>query len=104
MIHVTIQARTEEAAEKAARYLMERGLLLFPTLDTDHEELLWQEGRLIRTRQLLLQGLTKASLYRELERSTMELLGTDMVRMHATPVVHMDPAATAQLLQHTIDP
>lgn len=101
MIHVTFQTRTVEAAERLAAELMQRHLLLFPTLDTDHEELLWTEGRLARTSQLLLQGMSKALLYRELERTAMQLLGNDLVRMHATPVTNMDPEAQRQLLEQT---
>jgi hypothetical protein len=101
MIHVTFQTRTVAAAEQLAAHLMENHLLLFPTLDTDHEELLWQDGKLIRTSQLLLQGMSKALLYRELERVATELLGSDLVRMHATPVTNMDPEAQRQLLEQT---
>jgi uncharacterized protein involved in tolerance to divalent cations len=101
MIHVTIQTRTEAAAEKLAAHLMEKQLLLFPTMDTDHEELLWQEGQLTRTRQLLLQGLSKALLYRNIEHEAMHLLGHDLVRMHATPVTNMDPVAQRLLLEQT---
>ena len=67
MIHITFQTRTVAAAEKLAAQLMEKHLLLFPTMDTDHEELLWANGQLTRTSQLLLQGMSKALLYRELE-------------------------------------
>jgi uncharacterized protein involved in tolerance to divalent cations len=102
MIHVTFQARSVEAAEKLAAHLMERQLLLFPTLDTDHEELLWIDGELVRTKQLLLQGMSKTLLYRELERAAMDLLGTDLVRMHATPVTNMDPEAQRMLLEQTV--
>ncbi|MBL7952526.1 MAG: hypothetical protein JNM62_12500 [Flavobacteriales bacterium] len=49
MIHLTIQTRTVEAAEKLALHLMEKHLLLFPTMDTDHEELVLRDGRLQRT-------------------------------------------------------
>jgi uncharacterized protein involved in tolerance to divalent cations len=101
MIHVTIQTRTEAAAEKLAAHLMEKQLLLFPTMDTDHQELLWQEGQLIRTSQLLLQGLSKALLYRNIENEAMALLGDDLVRMHATPVTNMDPHAQRLLLEQT---
>ncbi len=101
MIHVTFQTRTVEAAERLAAQLMERHLLLFPTMDTDHEELIWADGKLIRTSQLLLQGMSKALLYRELERVAMELLGTDLVRMHATPITNMDPEAQRLLLEQT---
>jgi hypothetical protein len=45
--------------------------------------------------------MTKTLLYRELERVAMELLGTDLVRMHATPVTNMDPEAQRQLLEQT---
>lgn len=89
------------AAEKLAAHLMEKHLLLFPTMDTDHEELLWTNGRLTRTSQLLLQGMSKALLYRELERTAMDLLGSDLVRMHATPVTNMDPEAQRLLLEQT---
>lgn len=102
MIHITIQTRTVEAAERLALHLMERGLLLFPTLDTDHEELTLAEGRLRRDRQLLLQGMTKALLYREVEREAMDLLKHDLVRVHATPITHMDPEAQRTLLEQTI--
>ena len=101
MIHVTIQTRTVEAAERLAAILMERHLLLFPTMDTDHEELTWVDGSLRRTKQLLLQGMSKALLYRELERTTTELLGTDLVRMFALPVVNMDAEAQRALLEQT---
>lgn len=101
MIYVTFQTRTIAAAEKLAAFLMEKHLLLFPTMDTDHEELLWRDGRLTRTSQLLLQGMTKALHYREIERTAMELLGNDLVRMHATPVTNMDPEAQRQLLEQT---
>ncbi|MBL7939665.1 MAG: hypothetical protein JNL43_09920 [Flavobacteriales bacterium] len=101
MIHVTFQTRTVAAAEKLAAHLMEKHLLLFPTMDTDHEELLWADGKLTRTSQLLLQGMTKALLYRELEREAMSLLGHDLVRMHAVPVTNMDPEAQRQLLEQT---
>ena len=101
MIHVTFQTRTVGAAEKLAMHLMERHLLLFPTMDTDHEELLWADRKLKRTSQLLLQGMSKALLYRELEKHAMDLLGEDLVRMHATPVTNMDPEAQRLLLEQT---
>jgi len=101
MIHITFHTRTVAAAEKLAAQLMEKHLLLFPTLDTDHEELQWADGRLTRTSQLLLQGMSKALLYRDLERTAMDLLGSDLVRMHATPVTNMDPEAQRQLLEQT---
>jgi len=101
MIHITFHTRTVAAAEKRAAQLMEKHLLLFPTLDTDHEELQWADGRLTRTSQLLLQGMSKALLYRDLERTAMDLLGSDLVRMHATPVTNMDPEAQRQLLEQT---
>jgi hypothetical protein len=101
MIHVTFQTRTVDAAEKLAAHLMEKQLLLFPTLDTDHEELLWADGVLTRTSQLLLQGMSKALLYRELEREAVNLLGHELVRMHATPVTNMDPEAQRLLLDQT---
>lgn len=65
MIHLTIQTRTVGAAEILAAQLMEKHLLLFPTMDTDHEELTWTDGKLRRTSKLLLQDMTKALLYRE---------------------------------------
>jgi len=99
MIHITFQTRTVAAAEKLAAHLMEKHLLLFPTLDTDHEELLWADGQLKRTSQLLLQGMTKALLYRELEAAAYELLGSDVVRVHATPITHMDPVAQRTMLE-----
>lgn len=102
MIHVTIQTRTVEAAEMLAGHLMEQQLLLFPTLDTDHEELLWEAGNLTRTKQLLLQGMTKALLYRELEKAALELLADDLVRIHAVPITHMDPHAQKVLLEQTL--
>jgi len=98
---VTFQTRTVAAAEKLATVLMEKHLLLFPTLDTDHEELTWVDDRLLRSSQLLLQGMSKALLYRELERTAMDLLGHDLVRMYALPVVNMDPEAQRQLLEQT---
>ena len=101
MIHVTFQTRTVDAAEKLAAHLMEKQLLLFPTLDTDHEELLWADGVLTRTSQLLLQGMSKALLYRELEREAVNLLGHELVRMHATPITNMDPEAQRLLLDQT---
>jgi hypothetical protein len=99
MIHITFQTRTVAAAEKLAAHLMEKHLLLFPTLDTDHEELLWADGQLKRTSQLLLQGMTKALLYREVEAAAYELLGSDVVRVHATPITHMDPVAQRTMLE-----
>lgn len=101
MIHLTIQTRTVEAAERLAAHLMERHLLLHPTMDMDHEELTWAEGRLARTSQHLLQGMTKALLYREIEQAAMALLGHDLVRMHGTPITHMDPEAQKRLLEQT---
>lgn len=101
MIHITFQTRTVAAAEKLAAHLMAKHLLLFPTLDTDHEELLWADGQLKRTSQLLLQGMSKALLYRELEREATDLLGYDLVRMHATPITNMDPEAQRLLLEQT---
>ena len=101
MIHVTFQTRTVGAAEKLAMHLMERHLLLFPTMDTDHEELLWADRKLKRTSQLLLQGMSKALLYRELEKHAMDLLGEDLVLLHATPVTNMDPEAQRLLLEQT---
>ncbi|HQV50819.1 MAG: hypothetical protein IPI00_13340 [Flavobacteriales bacterium] len=101
MIHITFQTRTEEAAEKLAGHLMEKHLLLFPTIDTDHEELTWAGGAIERNRQLLLQGMSKALLYRELESEAYALLGEDLVRMHAVPVVSMDPHAQQVLLEQT---
>lgn len=102
MIHVTLQTRTIAAAEKLAGHLMEQQLLLFPTIDTDHEELKWEGGKLLRDSQVLLQGMTKALLYREVETEAYELLGTDLVRIHAVPVTHMDPHAQKSLLEQTI--
>jgi len=101
MIHITFQTRTVIAAETLAGHLMEKHLLLFPTIDTDHEELTWANGVLERTGQLLLQGMSKALLYRELEREAYELLGDDLVRMHAVPVTNMDPHAQKSLLEQT---
>jgi hypothetical protein len=101
MIHITIQTRTVGAAEKLAAHLMEKHLLLFPTMDTDHDELLWSAGQLTRTSQLLLQGMTKALLYRDVEKAAKELLGDDLVRMHAVPVTNMDPHAQRSLLDQT---
>ena len=89
------------SAEKLAGHLMEKQLLLFPTMDTDHEELLWQDGKITRTSQLLLQGMTKALLYRQIEKEAMELLGSDLVRMHATPITNLDPYAQRLLLEQT---
>ncbi len=101
MIHITIQTRTIQAAEKLASHLMEKHLLLFPTLDTDHEELLWSEGQLTRTRQVLLQGMSKALLYSQAEKAALELLGEELVRMHAVPITNMDPHAQRNLLAQT---
>ena len=101
MIHVTIQTRTISAAEKLAAHLMEKHLLLFPTIDTDHEELKWEQGKLYRESQLLLQGMTKGWLYREVEKAAYELLGEDLVRIHAVPVTHLDPHAQKTLLDQT---
>lgn len=99
MIHITIQTRTVEAAERLAMHLMKRQLLLFATLDTDHEELLLVDGQLQRTQQLLLQGMSKALLYRDVEAEAYALLGEDVVRIHATPITHMDPVAQRTLLE-----
>jgi len=101
MIHVTLQARTIVAVEKLAAHLMEKHLLLFPTIDTDHEELKWAGEQLTRTSQLLLQGMTKALLYREVEKAAQELLGDELVRIHAVPVTHLDPHAQKMLLEQT---
>ena len=101
MIHITIQTRTVEAAEKLAAHLMEKHLLLFPTMDSDHEELIWADGKLTRTSQLLLQGMTKALLYREVEKAAMDLLGEELVRMHAVPITHMDPHEQRTLVDQT---
>ncbi len=101
MIHVTIQTRTVGAAERLAEHLMKSGLLLFPTLDTDHEELTLRDGALARDRQLLLQGMTKALLYRDVEREAYGLLGEELVRIHATPVTHIDAVAQRTLLEQT---
>jgi hypothetical protein len=101
MIHITIQTRTIQAAEKLASQLMEKHLLLFPTLDTDHEELLWSEGQLTRTRQVLLQGMSKALLYSQVENAALDLLGEELVRMHAVPITNMDPHAQRNLLAQT---
>ncbi len=101
MIHITLQTRTIGAAEKLAAHLMEQHLLLFPTIDTDHEELKWENGQLYRESQLLLQGMTKGLLYRDVERAAYELLGSDLVRIHAVPVTHLDPHAQKTLLEQT---
>jgi len=101
MIHITIQTRTVETAERLARHLMERHLLMFPTLDTDHEELRWADGHFTRESQLLLQGMTKALLYKDIEAAAYELLGTDVVRIHAVPITHMDPVAQRTMLDQT---
>jgi hypothetical protein len=102
VIFVTFQTRTVAAAEALAAELMEKQLLLFPTLDTDHEELLWANGKLTRTSQLLLQGMSKALLYRDLERAAKGLLGDDLVRMFSVPVTNMDLEAQHQLLEQTV--
>lgn len=102
MILVTFQTRTVAAAQTLAAQLMEKRLLLFPTLDTDHEELLWENGTLRRTSQLLLQGMSKALLYRDLERAAVDLLGDDLVRVFAVPVTNMDMEAQRQLLEQTV--
>ena len=101
MIHLTIQTRTVAAAEKLAAHLMEKHLLLFPTMDTDHEELIWSNGKLTRTSQLLLQGMTKALPYRDVKKASYDLLGDDVVRIHAVPVTHLDPHAQRELLNQT---
>ena len=99
MIHITFQTRTIEAAEKLAEHLMEKHMLMFPTIDRDHEELTWHDGVLSRQTQLLLQGMTKALLYRDLEMVSTELLGSDLVRIYAMPITHMDPYAQKTLLE-----
>lgn len=99
MIHLTIQTRTVESAEQLALHLIERQLIQFATLDTDHEELLLVNGELRRDKQLLLQGMTKALLYREVEAASYALLGDDVVRIHAVPITHMDPVAQRTLLE-----
>lgn len=101
MIHVTLQTRTIAAAERLAGHLMEKHLLLFPTIDTDHEELKWENGKLFRESQLLLQGMTKALLYRDVEKEAYQSLGNDLVRIHAVPVTHLDPHAQKMLLEQT---
>ncbi|MDQ3100367.1 MAG: hypothetical protein M3R08_03195 [Bacteroidota bacterium] len=80
---------------------MEKHLLLFPTMDSDHDELIWADGKLTRTSQLLLHGMTNALLYREVEKAAMDLLGEEFVRIHAMPVTHMDPHAQRALLDQT---
>ncbi|MBK9628482.1 MAG: hypothetical protein IPO56_12465 [Flavobacteriales bacterium] len=45
--------------------------------------------------------MSKALLYRDLEREAYALLGDDLVRMHAVPVVNMDPHAQQVLLEQT---
>ena len=45
--------------------------------------------------------MSKALLYRELESEAYALLGEDLVRMHAVPVVSMDPHAQKVLLEQT---
>ena len=102
MIHITIQTRTIAAAEKLAAHLMEKRLLLFPTLDTDHEELLWSDGKLLRESQFLLQGMTKGLLYSELEKAAIALLGNYLVRLHAVPITGMDPQTQRALLEQTV--
>jgi len=102
MVHITIQTRTIGAAEKLAAHLMEKHLLLFPTIDTDHEELKWENGQLHRQSQLLLQGMTKGLLYREVELAAYDLLRTDLVRIHAVPITHLDPHAQKTLLEQTV--
>ena len=102
MIHITIQTRTIAAAEKLAAHLMEKRLLLFPTLDTDHEELLWSDGKLLRESQFLLQGMTKGLLYSELEKAATALLDNDLVRLHAVPITGMDPQTQRALLEQTV--
>jgi hypothetical protein len=102
MIHITIQTRTTESAERLALHLMKHGLLLYPTLDTDHEELTLMDGVLRRDKQLLLQGMTKALLYRDVEREAMEQLKEQLVRIHATPITHMDAEAQRTLLEQTV--
>ena len=101
MIHITFQTRTISAAETLAAHLMDQHLLLFPTIDTDHEELKWENGQLYRESQLLLQGMTKGLLYREVEKAAYDLLGSELVRIHAVPVTHLDPHAQKTLLEQT---
>lgn len=101
MIHITFQTRTIEAAEKLAAHLMEKQLLLFPTIDRDHEELKWEGGILQRENQLLLQGMTKSLLYKEVEHVSFALLGGDLVRIYAMPLTHLDPHVQQMLLDQT---
>jgi hypothetical protein len=101
MIHITFQTRPSAPPKSSPRHLMEQHLLLFPTIDTDHEELKWENGQLYRESQLLLQGMTKGLLYRDAERAAYELLGSDLVRIHAVPVTHLDPHAQKTLLEQT---
>lgn len=45
--------------------------------------------------------MSKALLYRELERTAMGLLGGDLMRMHAAPLTNIHPEAQRQLLERT---
>ena len=45
--------------------------------------------------------MTKGLLYRDAERAAYELLGSDLVRIHAVPVTHLDPHAQKTLLEQT---
>ncbi|MBK9175151.1 MAG: hypothetical protein IPM46_02205 [Flavobacteriales bacterium] len=101
MIHITIQTRTRQDAERLAMHLMQHQLLLFPTLDTDHEELKWIDGELIQESQVLLQGMSKALLYSMIERSAYEVLCDAVIRMHGVPITNMDAHAQRMLLEQT---
>jgi hypothetical protein len=40
-------------------------------------------------------------LYREVEKASYDLLGADLVRVHAVPVTNLDPHAQRRLLEQT---
>jgi len=89
------------AAEKLTTQLMENRLLLFPTRDTDHEEL---SGRTVNScaKASSCSGMTKGLLYSELEKAATALLGNDLVRVHAVPIAGMDAHTQRALLERTV--
>lgn len=72
--------RTVAAAQRPAAQLMEKLRLLHPVVDTDHEELLWTNGRSARTSLQFRQGMNKALQFPDLERTITYLPSSDPVR------------------------
>jgi hypothetical protein len=100
MVQISFLILSESDAVELAATLNKERLLMYDTIE-DHVDLLWEGDRPSRRQLIHLSGITKALLYRTVERVAIEVLGDRLVRIWAQPVTSLDARSTRELMEWT---